>query len=220
MISLIDVCKDYPTSSGLRRVLSNVSFTVQKGERIGILGRNGVGKSTLVRLISGVEHPSSGQIVRNMSVSWPLAFSGGFQGSLTGLDNLRFICRVYGADFKKALDFVEDFSELGGYIKEPIKHYSSGMRARLAFGISMAIDFDCYLVDEVIAVGDAKFKEKCREELFERKNGKSIILVSHSDAYVKQFCDRVCVLGKGQSLNFDDKHEGLAYYQSTMNLKK
>ena len=111
MISLIDVCKDYPTASGLRRVLSNVSFTVQKGERIGILGRNGVGKSTLVRLISGVEYPSSGKIVRGMSVSWPLAFSGGFQGSLTGLDNLRFICRVYGADFKKALDFVEDFGD-------------------------------------------------------------------------------------------------------------
>ena len=137
MIQLINVSKDYPTKAGPRRVLDNINLTIRPGERVGILGRNGAGKSTLVRLISGAEPPTTGKIERNMSVSWPLAFSGGFHGSLTGADNVRFICRIYGVDFESRFQFVQDFSELGIYINEPVMNYSSGMKARLAFAISM-----------------------------------------------------------------------------------
>ena len=158
MIKLINVCKDYPTRAGPRRVLHNIDLMIHPGEKVGILGRNGAGKSTLIRLVSGAEPPTIGKIERNMSVSWPLAFSGGFQGSLTGADNVRFICRIYGVDFRPRFEFVRDFSELGIYLNEPVSSYSSGMKARLAFAISMTIDFDCYLIDEVMAVGDARFR--------------------------------------------------------------
>ena len=167
MIQLQNVSKKYHTQGGWTTVLKDINLTLERGQKLGILGRNGAGKSTLIRLMSGAEPPSSGKIIRDMSISWPLAFSGGFQGSLTGIDNLKFICRVYGADYQKVRDYVEDFAELGKYMYEPLKSYSSGMRARLAFGLSMAIEFDCYLIDEVMAVGDQRFKDRCRIELFE-----------------------------------------------------
>src|SRR5918996_2315297 len=135
MIRMDGINKSYPTRSGPVRVLRDVNLTVRPGERVGILGRNGAGKSTLIRLMSGAELPTSGHIHRDMSVSWPLAFGGAFQGSLTGYDNLRFICRVYGVDPEDKVEFVQEFSELGIFLREPIKSYSSGMRARLAFAI-------------------------------------------------------------------------------------
>lgn len=158
MIVLEDVCKTYQTRHGVRTVLDHVNLSLAKGEKLGILGGNGAGKSTLIRLISGAELPTSGRIHRGMSVSWPLAFGGAFQGSLTGLDNVRFICRIYGVAIPAAIEFVQDFSELGRSLGEPVKHYSSGMRARLAFAISLAVEFDCFLIDEIVAVGDADRK--------------------------------------------------------------
>lgn len=207
MIRLTNVCKDYPTRVGLRRVLHNISLTVQPGERVGILGRNGAGKSTLIRLISGVEPPSVGTIERDMSVSWPLAFTGGFQGSLTGADNVRFICRIYGVDFHPRFQFVRDFSELGMYLNEPVSTYSSGMRARLAFAISMTIDFDCYLIDEVMAVGDQRFRDRCRVELFEKRQDKGMLIVSHSHRYLKGTCDRFLLIEGGRLEEHDDFEE-------------
>ena len=198
MIRLTNVCKDYPTRAGLRRVLHNISLTIHPGERVGILGRNGAGKSTLIRLISGAEPPSLGTVERHMAVSWPLAFTGGFQGSLTGADNLRFICRIYGVDFKPRLQFVKDFSELGMYLNEPVSTYSSGMRARLAFAISMTIDFDCYLIDEVMAVGDQRFRDRCRVELFEKRHDKAMLIVSHSHRYLKNTCHRFLLIEGGR----------------------
>ena len=171
MIELRNVVKQYATRRGETTVLDDVSLRVEPGEKLGILGANGAGKSTLIRLISGAERPTAGTVSRSMSVSWPLAFSGAFQGSLTGLDNLRFICRLYDMDIKVAQPQVEDFAELGYYMREPLKTYSAGMRARLAFGISLAIDFDCFLIDEVIAVGDSRFQVRCNEELFEKRPG-------------------------------------------------
>ncbi|VWM10535.1 ABC transporter ATP-binding protein [Burkholderia lata] len=212
MIELDDVRKYYSTRNGQRLVLDGVNLTINPGERIGILGRNGAGKSTIIRLISGSELPSSGRISRSMSVSWPLAFSGGFQGSLTGLDNLRFVCRVYQASFKDALPFVEEFSELGEYLREPVKKYSSGMRARLAFAISMAVEFDCFLIDEVIAVGDRRFHEKCKYELFEKRKDRAMILVSHDAITVKEYCDRACVLEGGRLHHFDDVDDAYDFY--------
>lgn len=213
MIELINVTKSYPFGGGRRNVLENVNFCVTQGEKIGILGKNGTGKSTLVRLLGGVEKPSSGKIRKSMSISWPLAFGGAFQGSLTGADNVRFVCRIYDADFDKAMALVEDFAELGKYLYEPVRVYSSGMKARLAFALSMAVDFDCYLIDEVISVGDSRFKQKCESELFEKRSHKSMILVSHDLGIVKKYCDKAAVLKSGVLTVFDDMEEAFEVYK-------
>ena len=213
MIRLENVVKRYRTRAGSHTVLNGVSLQVRRGEKLGVLGRNGAGKSTLIRIISGAEIPNKGRVTREMAVSWPLAFSGAFQGSLTGLDNLRFICRVYGADARAALPFVEDFSELGKYLREPVKSYSSGMRARLAFAISMAIDFECFLIDEVIAVGDARFHDKCRQELFEKRSDRAMIIVSHEAHNIREHCSRACVLEGGALHEFADIDSAYAAYQ-------
>lgn len=208
--------KAYATSSGLTTVLDGVDLTIAKGEAIGILGRNGAGKSTLVRIIGGAETPDAGQIERKMSVSWPLAFSGGFQSGLTGLDNLRFICRIYGVDPDACLPFVYDFTELGVYLKEPIRTYSSGMRARLAFASSMVVDFDCYLVDEIVAVGDSRFQAKCHEELFVKRADRARIIVSHDPGYIRSHCQRAAVLQAGKLHQFDSVDDAYAYYTDLM----
>ena len=216
MIRLTNVSKDYPTKAGPRRGLNNINLTLKPGERLGILGQNGAGKSTLIRLISGAEPPTLGKIERNMSVSWPLAFSGGFQGSLTGTDNVRFICRIYGVDFESRLQFVKEFSELGIYMDEPVATYSSGMRARLAFGISMTIDFDCYLIDEVMAVGDERFRELCRVELFEKRLDKAMLIVSHSHRYLKGNCDRFLLFRDGGIEEHEDFNEVYFRYKASL----
>jgi capsular polysaccharide transport system ATP-binding protein len=189
MIRCIDIVKDYPAAGGRRRVLDHVSLTVSPGQKLGIMGRNGAGKSTLIKIIGGVELPNSGTVERTMSVSWPLAFGGAFQGSLSGLDNLRFICRIYRLDYPSTRAFVDDFAELGPQLLEPVKTYSSGMRARLAFALSLVIDFDCYLIDEVIVVGDARFYARCRAELFERRRDRALIIVSHDIGIIREVCD-------------------------------
>jgi len=218
MISLRNVNKTYPIRGRSVCVLRDVDLTVCRGERVGILGRNGAGKSTLIRLVSGAELPTSGSVVREMSVSWPLAFGGAFQGSLTGYDNLRFICRIYGVDPDDKADFVKDFSELGLYLREPVKNYSSGMRARLAFAISMLIEFDCFLIDEIIAVGDARFHDKCNYELFERRGDRAMIIVSHDAGFIRQHCTRASVLAGGQLHHWDNLDDAFAFYDQERTL--
>ena len=212
MIRMERINKSYPTRSGPVHVLRDVNLTVRPGERVGILGRNGAGKSTLIRLMSGAELPTSGSVRRGMSVSWPLAFGGAFQGSLTGYDNLRFICRIYGVDPENKIGFVEDFSELGLYLREPVKTYSSGMRARLAFAISMVIEFDCFLIDEIVSVGDARFHEKCHHELFERRGDRAMIIVSHDPLYIREHCTRASVLSAGRLYHAASLDEAFAFY--------
>lgn len=216
MIRMTGIRKAYETSSGPVTVLDGVDLTIARGESIGILGRNGAGKSTIVRIIGGAESPDAGTIERTMSVSWPLAFSGGFQTSLTGLDNLRFICRVYGVDPEACLPFVYDFTELGVYLKEPVRTYSSGMRARLAFATSMVVDFDCYLVDEIVAVGDSRFQAKCHEELFVKRADRSRIIVSHDPAFVRAHCDRAAVLIDGKLNQFESLDDAYDFYTAAM----
>jgi len=206
MIRLRHVNKTYPTRAGDRLVLDDISFEFEKGEKVGILGRNGAGKSTLIRLVGGVERPSSGEIERGMSVSWPLAFGGAFQHALTGEDNVRFISRIYNQDFRQNLDFVADFTELGPYLREPMRSYSQGMRARLAFATSMTIEFDCYLIDEISAVGDARFHERCNEELFLRRSDRAMVIVSHDLHYIQGHCSRFGVLIDGK-LHFHENFE-------------
>lgn len=212
MIALHDVTRHFATRHGPVTVLDQVNLTLRPGEKLGILGRNGAGKSTLIRIISGADQPSIGHVARSMSVSWPLAFSAGYAGSLTGYDYLRFVCRVYGVSIEDRIDFVKDFAELGRYFIEPVKNYSSGMSARLAFAVSMAIDFDCFLIDEIVAVGDSRFNEKCNEELFEKRKHKAMVIVSHMPTYIQMHCDRAAVLDAGKLYAFDSTEEAFDFY--------
>jgi len=213
MISCIKLRKSYPVGHGHKQVLKGINFDIHPGDRIGLLGRNGAGKTTLIKLIGGVEMPTSGRVSRGMTCSWPLGFNGGFQGSLTGYDNARFIARIYGQHYDTMRRFVEDFTELGSQLRMPVKTYSAGMRARLAFALSLAIEFDCYLIDEVIMVGDRNFQEKCHHELFERRKDRAILLASHSPDSVREFCNRGAVIHDGHMTEFENIEEGLAVYQ-------
>lgn len=217
MIRLDHVCKSYPSQGGPVEILRDNNLVIPRHERIGILGRNGAGKSTLIRLISGAERATSGDIRWDMTVSWPLAFGGAFQASLTGLDNLRFICRIYGVPMKPLIPFVEEFTELGRYLREPVRSYSSGMRARLSFALSMVVEFDCFLIDEVVAVGDARFHEKCHTELFEKRGDRAMIIVSHDSYYIREHCSKAGVLHNGTVRMFETVDEAFDFYNATRN---
>ncbi|SHN64945.1 ABC transporter ATP-binding protein [Erythrobacter sanguineus] len=214
MIDCCDLHMNYRSGHVTKHVLKGVSFAINPRDRIGLLGRNGVGKSTLIRLIGGVEMPSSGNVVRRMTCSWPLGFTGGFQGSLTGYDNARFIARIYDKSYAEMRDFIEDFTELGSNLKMPVKDYSSGMRARLAFALSLAIEFECYLIDEVIMVGDKNFQDKCKAEFFEKRTDRALLLASHSLEMVKQYCNRAIVLHNGKATLYEDVAEAVTMYES------
>jgi capsular polysaccharide transport system ATP-binding protein len=213
MIKAENIVKRYKTTNGFKTVLDDVSFELPLGPNVGFLGLNGAGKSTLLRILGGAEVPSSGRIVRQGTVSWPIGFSGGFQGSMSGYDNLRFICRVYNADRQKVVDFVQDFSDLGEYLFMPVSSYSSGMRAKLAFGISMAINFDYYLVDEVTAVGDATFRRKCQQEFERRSERSTLVIVSHNKNTIQAYCEKIFVLHGGKLAEFDNVEEGIEFYE-------
>lgn len=213
-IRLTNIVKEYHTPIGLRRVLDNVNFEVAPGEKVAVLGRNGAGKSTLVKLIGGVEPPTSGDIYKGLFMSWPLAFSGGLEGHMTGIDNIRFIARVYDRPVQDVVEFVDNFAELGKQLFVPVKHYSSGMNMRLAFGLTLAIDFECFLIDEVLSVGDQRFHQKCYDELFVKRADTAMILVSHDVAILKKFCDRAVVLKGGRSRVFDDVDFAISIYHT------
>jgi capsular polysaccharide transport system ATP-binding protein len=219
MLSVEHVSKVYETRRGPHKVLDDVSFTLQRGRNLGILGRNGAGKSTMIRLISGAERPTTGRIRRGMRVSWPLAFAGAFAGNLTGLDNLKFVCRVYGVDHKPLVPFIEEFTELGTFLREPVLHYSHGMMTRLAFALSMAIEFDCFLIDEAMIVGDARFHERCHHELFQKRKDRAFILVSHDANAIKTYCENAVVLSEGRLYSFPNVDAAYAYYLETLERK-
>jgi len=203
MIEFQDVSKIYEARGLTKQVFSGLSFSVAPGESLAICGANGAGKSTLMRLIAGVEHPTGGRVVRNMRTSWPIGFANCFYPGLTGADNARFIARLYREDEDRITAYVEDFAQLGVYINQPIQTYSSGMLSRLAFGISLAIDFDCYLVDEVTAVGDIRFRRRCQEELLARRERGTLIMTSHDPYTLEQYCTRGAVLYRGALVFFD-----------------
>ncbi|HDT3245477.1 TPA: ABC transporter ATP-binding protein, partial [Escherichia coli] len=191
----------------------NIAFPSDKS--IALLGRNGAGKSTLLRVIGGIDRPDKGTVITDKTISWPVGLSGGFQGSLTGRENVKFVARLYSKanELKNKIEFVEEFSELGKYFDMPIKTYSSGMRSRLGFGLSMAFNFDYYLVDEITAVGDARFKEKCAK-LFKAKHSEfNFIMVSHSLHSLKEFCDVAIYLGRNNMVYyFDDVDYAIKQY--------
>jgi capsular polysaccharide transport system ATP-binding protein len=216
MLELTNVCKSYPIHHGRseRLVLNNVNLRVERGEKWGILGRNGAGKSTMIRVISGAEIPHSGTVTNDMSISWPLAFGDAFQGSLTGRDNARLISRIYGIDFEKTIALVEDFAELGPYLNEPVKSYSSGMSSRLAFAISMSVEFDCFLIDEGMSVGDHRFHQKCNIELFEKRSDRAMIIVAHQTDLIRAHCDHAAILEKGKLIVHDTVDSAIAAYEA------
>lgn len=212
MIQLDNVFKFYKNSGYTKIVLDHVSATFLSGRSYALLGVNGAGKSTTMRLIAGTELPNSGKIRRSVRVSWPLGFSGGFHASMTGRENVKFVARAYGEDARRVLNFVEEFAELGDYIDVPFKTYSSGMMARLAFGLSMAIEFECYLIDEITAVGDARFQARCRAIFEQRRANADLIVISHSMETVKAYCDHGAVLVDGRILMFDAVDKAIEAY--------
>ncbi|WP_342164153.1 ABC transporter ATP-binding protein [Methylobacterium sp. SD21] len=212
MIRFENVTKVYKTDGHRRTILEQASFTLKPGISYGILGINGAGKSTTMRLIAGTEEPTRGVVKRGLRVSWPLGFGGGFHPMMTGRDNVKFIARIYGEDPKRVLDFVEDFSELGSYLDVPIRTYSSGMNARLAFGMSMAIPFDCYLIDEVTSVGDGRFSRRCEEVFSQRRKHADVIMISHSMEVIRGWCTQGIVLLNGRAIVYEDVNDAIEVY--------
>lgn len=216
MIKFKHLTKSFWTRDGPKFVARNINVTFPQGRSVGLLGRNGAGKSTLMQMIGGTVKPDAGTILIKGSMSWPVGFSGSFHGDLTGQQNTRFIARVYGVDTDELLDFVEDFAELGAHFYLPVRSYSSGMKSRLAFGISIGIPFDTYLVDEVTSVGDAAFRRKSRLVFEERMRGSGAVVVSHAMADMRTLCDAGAVLEDGVLTYYEDIEEAIAQHQHNM----
>jgi len=209
MIRFHDVTKTYHIRRFQKKVLNPLTFEISRGASLGICGANGAGKSTLMRLIAGVEAPTEGTVERDGTCSWPIGYASCFQSTLTGADNARFIARIYDREIEPLLDYVEDFAQLGPYFHQPIYSYSAGMMARLAFGISLAIDFDCYLVDEVTAAGDDRFRERCSEALHHRRETGTLVMISHDPGTLRMYCNAGAVLHEGNLTFYDTMDEAV-----------
>ena len=216
MIRLENASKTMYIKGSSKAILNNVSFVIQRGHSVGLLGRNGAGKSTLLKLIAGTMRLDSGRIIRHGNISWPLGFSRTFQTNLTGEQNVRFVARIYGVNSEELLAYVEEFAELGPFFRAPVKTYSSGMRARLAFGLSMGVHFDYYLVDEVTAVGDSNFKRKCHSAFKEKLSDSDVIMVSHSTSIIRDYCSAGIVLENGKLTYFTDVEDAIKIHEKNM----
>ncbi len=217
MIELRNVSKFYQTKHNRNYVLNNVTFTIPSGVNVGILGRNGAGKSTLLRMLGGIDFPNQGIISSPNSFSWPMGLAGGFQGSMTGRQNVKFVCRIYGKsdyEINQAILSVKDFSELGDYFDMPIKTYSSGMRSRLSFGLSLFFNFDYLIIDETLSVGDKNFQEKSKKALRKKIETCNILLVSHSMPILKELCDVGIVIHKGKIHYCDTIEDAIQRYNN------
>ncbi|WP_193140403.1 MULTISPECIES: ABC transporter ATP-binding protein [unclassified Meridianimarinicoccus] len=216
MIEFRNLTKSYRTDAGRKVVLDNCTITFPSGKVIGLLGRNGAGKSTLLRLIAGTQDVDSGEIIRHGTVSYPIGFAGSFHPDLTGAQNARFVARIYGADTDALADYVMDFTELGEFYHMPLRTYSSGMRARLAFGISMGLPFDTYLIDEVTSVGDQAFRDKAERVFKSKISSAGAIMVSHGMGQIRSMCDEAAVLDRGKMTYFDNVNDAIAFHERNM----
>lgn len=212
VIQLDGVFKFYRTGGHVKIVLDHVSTVFQSGRSYGLLGVNGAGKSTTIRLMAGTELPNAGRVRRSVRVSWPLGLASGFHPLITGRENVKFVARAYGENIRHVLEFVEDFAEIGDYMDVPVRTYSSGMAQRLAYGLSMAIEFECYLIDETLAVGDARFQAKCKRLFDKRRANADLIVVSHSMDTIKEYCDHAAVLVDGKMMMFESVERGIEMY--------
>ena len=215
MIILDGVSKYYPTKFGRNYVLRDIDICLPRDRNIGILGANGAGKSTLLRLLGGMDMPSKGRVIRQCRVSWPLALGGGFQGSMTGRENTRFVCRIHGVrDTVAVEEWVKEFSEIGQHFELPINAYSSGMKSKFSFAVSMAFDFDIYLTDEITSVGDARFKQKCIDVFDKKRQTASLIMVSHDMKNLRRQCDMGILLRNSSLEVFDNIDDAIRIYQN------
>jgi capsular polysaccharide transport system ATP-binding protein len=217
MIELKNVGRRFLKRNGSHWVIRNINITIPKGVSVGLIGQNGAGKSTLLRLIAGMDAPDEGKIIRNCSVSWPIGLKGGFQGTLTGRQNVKFVARIHGMtdEVDAVIQYVQDFAEIGDAFDEPLSSYSAGMRSRLAFGLSLAFDFDVYLSDEATSVGDAIFRKKATEAFKARVGEASLIIVSHAEGILKELCQAGIYIANGQAIWFDDINEALSVYKQS-----
>lgn len=218
MIRVDNVTKSYMTLNGRKVVFRDLSFDIPEGVNVGLIGRNGAGKSTLMRLLSVVDLPDSGKIITNGRLSWPVGLRGGMQKNLTGRDNVKFVCRILGVrgpEMQEKIRYVQEFADIGAYFDQPVSTYSSGMLARLGFGTSMAFDFDYYLIDEVMAVGDATFKRKSRKVFKERLQKSKVILVSHNMKLIGKMCNMIVHLDHGRVNLYGNVRKGIAAYQKS-----
>jgi len=216
VLAFENISKSYTVNGVKKQIFKDLSVEFPSDKNIAILGKNGAGKSTMMRLLAGSEPPDSGRVIREGRISWPLGFAGGFNGSMTGLENVRFVSRIYGQDTKKVVDYVEDFAELGKSLHLPIKTYSSGMKARLAFGLSMAVDFDIYLIDEITAVGDSNFRKKSSDAFKTKLNDKQIILVSHSETTIREYCNGGVLVNNKEVHAYQDIDTLFSQYHNTI----
>lgn len=216
MIRFENVTKEFYLEGRRKVIMRNTDLEFPEGRSVALLGRNGAGKSTLLQMVAGTMPPTSGRIVTTGEISWPVGFAGSFHGELSGAQNCRFIGRIYGVDTDELLDFVEDFSGLGVHFHLPLRSYSSGMRSRLAFGVSMGVAFDTYLVDEITAVGDAEFKARSDALFKDRMKNAGAVVVSHAMGQVRKLCDCAVVLENGQATYFDSVEEGIAQHEANM----
>ena len=216
MIELRNLHKSYRLDGVVKHVARGIDFTFPAGERVALLGGNGAGKSTMLRMIAGSVSPSAGEIVRHGTVSWPVGFAGSFHGDLTGAQNVRFVARVYGVDTDEMAAFARDFSQLGQHFNLPVRTYSSGMKSRLAFAMSMAIRFDTYLIDEITAVGDASFKARCEGILAERLRDAGAIMVTHSLPQAERVCTSGVVLNDGRMFYYPRVSKAVEHYEHVM----
>ncbi len=218
MIFLDNLTKLFPTRDGYKPIVQNLTATFPTGASVALLGRNGAGKSTLLKLIAGTILPTSGQVLSTGSISYPVGFAGSFHNDLTGAQNTRFVARLYGVDTDALVDFVEEFAELGEHFRMPIRTYSSGMKSRLSFGVSMGIPFDTYLVDEVTSVGDGAFRLKSVEVFDKRKETSGAVVVTHSPPMVRRMCDKAAVLEAGNLYYYEDIEEAIAHHEYNLTL--
>ncbi|MGB7261289.1 MAG: ABC transporter ATP-binding protein [Albidovulum sp.] len=216
MIEFRNVSKYYATRASRKVLLDGLNLTFPAGAKVALLGRNGAGKSTMIGMIAGSVKLNGGQIIRTGTVSWPLGFGGSFAVDLTGIQNTRFVARIYGVDTQALVEYVSDFAELGDFMNMPVRSYSAGMRARLAFGLSMGLDFDWYMVDEITAVGDAQFRKKSLAVFAERLSSSGLIMVSHANATLREYCNCGLVLEGGRAQFFDTVEEAIAVHEANM----
>lgn len=219
MIEFRDVSKVFRTPNSRKVVLDRFSLSIPTGTRVALLGRNGAGKSTMIGMVAGTVRQDRGQILRRGSVSWPLGFSGSFAPEMTGAQNTRFVARIYGMDTDELLEYVKEFAELGDFINMPVRVYSSGMRARLAFGLSMGINFDWYLVDEITAVGDAAFREKSMGAFRRKLDRAGLFMVSHAMPTLRDFCSSGLLLDEGQATYFPVLEDAIRAYSESIRMQ-
>lgn len=216
MVYLENLTKHFPTRTGRKTIVDNLCATFPSGASVALLGRNGAGKSTLLKLIAGTIRPTSGRVLSTGSISYPVGFQGSFHPDLTGVQNTRFVARLYGVDSDGLVEFVEDFAELGDHFRMPLRTYSAGMKSRLSFGVSMGIPFDTYLVDEVTSVGDGAFRHKSVQVFDSRMESAGAIVVTHSPPMVKRLCDMAAVLEAGQLYFYSDLDAALAHHEENL----